>query len=412
MKVQFALIVLMMIFSLRGQAQTLTPFTPTTVDSRIELNFGRAIAVGGSNIIHQVWMEVTTQHNIADITGKIMYRISPDGGKSWTPNKALTGEIRTGNPKIAAYGPYVYITYHQVEATGQFVKLLFSQNVGIDWFESSTLPTPIVVGSGGHIPSVAAYGTIVHIVYAAYTPANTRSEIFHRGAYIDNSKLVWISASKMISSNDGRSSWTPDVAVEKSNVYVSWTDERFNAIDCADRTSDDCYEEVYYRRSDSYGTSWYPEKRLTTSPQLIGHNASSIAVSNGTVHIGVYRKPPGSVYYIRLTNNGTDQQPEVPIAVDSTIAYGRPVVVAQGANVQIAFHGMISGYGVKLYRTKSTNGGVSFGSDGASKFSEILSAYSWSYQPSIAVDAFGKTHMIFAGKNLADPKFRMFYGSW
>ncbi|MEQ1878690.1 MAG: sialidase family protein, partial [Bdellovibrionia bacterium] len=399
-------------FNIPGaSAQPVVAFTSDNVDSRIQYNFGRSIAVGGGgeiNAIHQVWVETTQVYTTTEVQGKIVYRLSPDGGKTWTPNKVLTQSIRTGYPKIAAYGPYVYVVYHEsvandVGVTSQSVKLLTSKQLGIDWHQSALMPVPTTVSACGAFPTVAAYANYFHVAVSCHDSIFKTAEVYYRGGYWNATSTAWLSDLKMVSyasygtsqSNvgDGRSSWTPEIAVEGPDIYIAWTDERYNTVDCAKTNSDLCFEEVYLRRSHNLGQTWQPEQRITNSPRNIGHNASAIAVSNGTVHIALTRKPEPewNVYYVRLTNKGADKQAEIPIAVGAPY-YERPSIAAQGLDVQIAFHGITPGVGSKIYRTSSADGGKSFAPN-----VEIPNTLNFSYQVSIAMDLKGKTHLIFPG---------------
>lgn len=423
MKILFVSAFLLITSFQQAYAQSTTAFTVDPLDSQIQFNYGRSVAISGSQIIHQVWVEITSPHveeTPPEVTGRVMYRISPDGGATWQPNKALTGVIITGYPKVAASGPYVFVTYHETIGTNLSVKLLYSTNTGMDWYSMAPqLPTPVSVplSANGHHPSVAAFSNYVHITYAAIASTGFH-EVYYSVGSITNSKLT-LSNPQMVSNNNGkmpngdsRTSWTPDIAVDGSKVFFTWTDDRWDGqIDCAP-TPNACLEEVYYRRYDlAFPGVWPDEIRLTNSPSGVGHNASQIAASNGMTHITLARKPAKTIHYMQMAYTATIAGVEEPIAGgDPNITFDRPAIAAQGSNVQMVFHGFVSKVGMRLFRTESLNGGVTF-----SPYSPIPFSLYIARQPSIAIDGVGLKHLIFTGSS-PNPKytttFLMYYGKW
>ena len=426
---------------------TLSEITEDDVNSQTKFNFGRAIAVGGVgsvNLIHQVWVEIDPLSSTSgEVDGKVMYRMSPNGGNIWTEPKEMSNVIRTGYPKVAAYGSYVYITYHETDVpTGSHqVKVIFSEDPLSDWFDSmgqpiGGLPISTLISTIGWFPSIVAYQNYVHVAFSDELPGGSYSEVFYRRGQVNSSSISWDDG-VLVSSNDSRSSWTPDIAVYAPDVtqaghevYIVWTDERHNSLgDCKNPVANPnevCLEEVYMSRSPDLGVSWGVEQRVTSTPDGVGHNAASVFVAdddainpgNPVVHIAATRKVKPEqdpdqndrkIVYVR-TDSAGNVIGEAIVAQDPSIAFGRPSVVADGDRVQIAFHGIEASIGGKLYLLELKDYGTGFFSGGELPVSLLVGQL---IQPSLIVDRDRKSHLIFTYDAVpGNSNFQMFYANW
>jgi len=339
--------------------------------SRTQYNFGWAIDVDGAGVAHAAWLEVTSPDPPGYTTGRVMYSRSADDGLSWSPPMPLSGAPQpfTGNPRVAASGPHVYVTWHGTHDGSGIPKiyLLHSHTQGFSWNPPRIVNTPAIAGAAW--PSVNACGDAVHVVWS-----DSRSgvaEIYLRSS--PDAGGNW-TAVRQVSSPDGRSSWVPTVACWGEAVHVAWSDERHNVdeagqpYDCGiARDNTACREEEYYRRSTDFGASWEPEVRLTLdSPVPRSSWAPSIAVWHDNVHVVFFdrRTDRFQVYYKRSTGGGAPHtwEPERMISADDGATdNARPVIAASGPDLHVVWFGTKPPLGINVLHAGSSDNGTSFG---------------------------------------------------
>jgi hypothetical protein len=145
-----------------------------------------------------------------------------------------------------------------------------------------------------------------------------------------------------------------DVAISGSAVHVAWYDRR-----------DGGYE-IYYKRSDDYGTNWGPDTRMTSDTVYSGYPA--IAASGQSVHLcwvqGIDARGDShdQIQYRRSTDGGVTWEPQVQLSGSTGGYYGGwfPCVAVEGANVHVAWEDDREGDDRIFYR-RSTNNGLSWG---------------------------------------------------
>jgi hypothetical protein len=141
-------------------------------------------------------------------------------------------------------------------------------------------------------------------------------------------------------------------------------------------------------------------------------------------HIAIARKPSRDIYYVRVTDGGTDIQLPVLIAAgqpnlseSSFQIFGRPSVVADKNRVQIAYYaGTIPGG--RIHLAEFDDYGANFIL--ASEINFVLPGTPVGryeiQQPSLIVDGNGKSHLIciYNDESEVDPNitYQMLYTSW
>lgn len=352
------------------------PLSNSVFPSRTQYNFGWAIDVDGAGVVHAAWLEVTSADPPGYTTGRVMYSRSVDDGRNWTPPLPLSGAPQpfTGNPRVAASGPHVYVAWHGTHDHSGIPKIYFlhSPNHGLSWNPPRIVSDNTPAIGGAAWPSVNACGDAVHVVWG-----DSRSgvaEIQLRSS--PDAGATW-TAVRQVSSPDARSSWVPTVACWDRTVHVAWSDERHNIdasgqpYDCGIAQDDTkCREEEYYRRSTDFGESWEPEVRLTVDSAAPRPSwAPSIAVWHDNVHVVFFdhRTDRFQVYYQRSTGGGAAHtwEPERMISVDDGVTdHARPVIAASGSSLHVVWFAITPPFGVNVLYAGSSDNGSSFGVPG------------------------------------------------
>lgn len=289
-----------------------TAYASGETEARLFLNVGKAVAIDGVGVVHETWLKVThviDPGNIAAIRGIVMYRRSLDNGVHFSTEQALTIDSDfTGYPKIAAFGNMVYITFHAIYGPGGTPPqpyLIRSTNNGQGFLAIQKLST-----APAAMPTIAAFGPFVHVVWAAGSPSF--AEIFIASSLDSGAHF---NPPQQISSSDNRSSWTPAVAAWGPRVIVAWTDERHNTVDCQGSSDPgtQCREELYAAVSIDAGQHFGGEQRLTNDGATPHSTwAPSLAMWMDRVHVAYFDRQDDQhfqVYYLRSTTGGTTWEP-------------------------------------------------------------------------------------------------------
>jgi hypothetical protein len=363
------------------------------LDARVRFNFGKEIAVDPGGLIHVAWLDVRVDG--AAPRGEVYYQRSTAGGTSWSaPLRLSTGNGLAGYPKIALFGPFVYVVWHtQSTGTGTTATSYVARSTN----QGATFTAPTVITTEhSPVPAVAANGSGVHVVFTG-----SDNEIYSKSS-IDFG-VTWL-PTRRVSSTDNRTSWTPVIAANGPAIYVAWTDERHNrnpdgtAYDCGKQAppswagDDGCREEIYFRRSLDFGQTWSPELRLTTSRQNVGHNAASLVFANNNLHIAYFRKPNNhyGILYQRSLDAGASFQAAKELTSSRTSVAARPSVAVFGSTVGVVFTQIIGGVGARLHYARSSDNGVTFTTP-----AQVVQGKGMSMEPSIAFDPAGHAHVVF-----------------
>jgi hypothetical protein len=370
------------------------PLTSGDLPSRLQFNFGRAVAVDGNGGVHVAWLtgSLLEPTNPGATLGQVVYRMSPDGGATWGPPRPLTPAPVpfTGHPKVAAAGPHVYVVWHTPMDGTLKVVLSHSPDAGAHWEG----PRVISDGAGAAWPSVAAWADTVHVVWGDQRTGT--AEIYLRSS--PDGGHHW-TPTRPVSTEDGRSSWTGSVAAEGATIHVAWADERHNtdaqghAYDCG-LTGQGCREEEYYRRSTDFGQSWEDEVRLTADPPGSPRPswAPSVAVDGGQVHVAFFDQRSGhwQVYDKRSRGAGAvgTWETERPLAAHPRVTFARPSVAVRGGRVHIVFWGEWP-EGARVYHVGSPDGGDHF-----APAADLTPLGRRALHPSVAVSSHGVAHVV------------------
>ncbi|NIS82988.1 MAG: hypothetical protein GTO14_22935 [Anaerolineales bacterium] len=382
--------------------------TSSSDASRLQFNWGWAIAVDGVGTIHQAWLEIFSEpdpNEPAGVCGQVYYRGSVDDGKLWSPPVPLNEpKCVTGHPKIAAHGNHVYVVWHQLLSDNTIlgIQLVHSGDRGLNW-DPAIIVSDNPPGISTAWPSVNAWGDSVHVVWG---DSRSGSAEIHLRSSTDGGR-TW-NPVQMVSKPDGISSWTPSIASWGAVVHVVWTDERHNTdaagepFDCASvGAGESCREEEYYRRSLDFGLTWEEEIRLTVDPAeaLASSWAPSIAVWENDVHVAFFDRRTGEfeIYYKRSREGGSagSWEDAVRLSEDVSIQHARPSIAVNDKDVHIVYWGQ-SPHSSNIYYLSSPDGGDHFqppillSSTGPSEVPH----------PSVAVSTGGSVHVLWYAKDM------------
>ncbi len=243
-----------------------------------------SVAVSGS-VVNVVWNDNRDGH------WELFYLRSTDGGINWGTETRLTvnDTYSSSNPVISFSGSVLHLTWEDGRDGNEEIYYKRSTDEGLSWGTETRLTNNIDVS---YSPSIAAYGSYVHIVW--YDNRDGTHEVYYKLSTDEG--VSW--------GPDTRLSSTPYVSesttatVSGSNVLVVWADER------------DGNREIYYRRSTNNGLNWEPETRLTNNSGY--SEAPNITVSLSNVHVTWQDNRDGNfeVYYKRSTDGGLNWGPD------------------------------------------------------------------------------------------------------
>jgi len=233
-----------------------------------------AIAAWDS-MVHVIWSDNRTPRGL-------YYKRSINGGMNWSDDTLLTQYTESFfyyYPEIVAVHETLHVVFMDRRGTNSEIYYKRSTNNGDAWSgdillsapDSASLRPDIAVSGekvyvvwkngfrrsldggetwqsveyGAKGEAIAASGDMIHVVYTEYV--NDTLQIFYQ-RYNGTS---WEAPVQLTYSKGAN---FPDIAADGSNVYVIWSEN----ID-----GDSFEEEIFVKRSENYGVSWYPARRLT-----------------------------------------------------------------------------------------------------------------------------------------------------
>lgn len=194
--------------------------------------------------------------------------------------------------------------------------------------------------------NVASSGNVVHTVWWDNRLDPINYEIYYKRS--TDAGLTWGADIRL--TNSAGNSHNPSVTVSGSIVHVAWQDGR------------DGNFEIYYKRSTDGGISWGVDTRLTDAIYDSWH--PSVAVSGSDLHITWQdRRDAGNdeIYYKRSTDGGISWGSDVRLTDNPSVA-AIPSITVSGLIVHVAWDDTRNGF-AEIYYKRSTDGGVSWGSD-------------------------------------------------
>ncbi len=197
--------------------------------------------------------------------------------------------------------------------------------------------------SGNNAWCIASSGSIAHAVWFDLRVGNY--EIYYKRS--TDGGVSWGTDTRL--TNNSAVSGYPSVAVSGSVVHVVLHDNR------------DGNYEIYYKRSTDAGLTWGTDTRLTNNSA--GSLRPSVSLSGQVVHVVWRDNRDGNeeIYYKRSTDGGVSWEMDTRLTNNSAVS-GNPSVSVSGQIVNVLWHDLRDG-NYEIYYKRSTDGGVSWGTD-------------------------------------------------
>jgi predicted neuraminidase len=162
-----------------------------------------------------------------------------------------------------------------------------STDGGLNWDSDTQLSTALPYSG---FPSVAASGSVVHVVYE--DDRNGNGDIYYKRSA--DGGQTWGADTRL--TTNPHDSWDPCVSVSDSVVHVIWMDNRNH--------SNSSIYDIYYKRSTDGGLSWGPDVQLTNASG--DSEYPNLAASGSIVHVvwEDFRDGNYEIYYKQSTDGG------------------------------------------------------------------------------------------------------------
>lgn len=328
------MLLLVLVLPALAQWQPDQRLTVDSARSRVPYNNAWCVAASGDTV-HVAW------YDDRDGNYEIYHKRSTDAGASWGGDQRLTNDVGgSAWTSLAVAGNAVHVAWTDDRDGNAEIYYRGSTDGGTTWGSDTRLSTD--PGNSSN-PSIAASGSQVLVVWHDDRDGNAEIYYDHSTDY----GATW--SGDMRLTNDSHTSQWPSVAVAGAMVRVVWRDDRDGNL------------EIYYKRSTDGGASWGSDTRLTTA--LLDAGPPSIAVTGNPVHV-VWADPRDGnpvIYYKRSTDGGGTWSDDLRLTSDTNNS-DRPSVAVAGNVVHVVWYDTRDG-NREIYYKRSTDGGVSWGSD-------------------------------------------------
>jgi len=270
------------------------------------------IAVSGNNV-YVVWQDNTpSPPSLLCGSENILFNKSTDGGNTFSStNMCLSHTGDASEPQIVVSGNNVYVVWsNALSSTAS--EILFSKST--DGGNNFSIPFDISqILKKSFSPQIAISGSNVYVVWADDTNVNGKSDIFFRKS-IDGGNNFGNTLN--LSKNLGNSS-EPQIAASGNNVYVVWTDE----------TTINGKSDIFFRKSTDGGNTFTfmnlsKNPGGSFSPQIVVSDNVYVVWADATTTFGtediLFRKSTdgGNTFdkTIDISNNlGDSSEPQIAV---------------------------------------------------------------------------------------------------
>ena len=288
------------------------------------------------NILHVVWRDKRDGFN-----GEIYYKRSADGGSTWQADVNLSNNPEwSASVSFATSGSTVVAAWEDFRDGNMEIYYSVSFDNGLTWTGATRLTNDV---SGSILPSVAINGSDIKVTWSDFRHGNT--EIFFKSS--NDGGSTW--SSDMRLTNNGADSQESSIAMQGNNIHLVWIDNR------------DTNFEIYYKHSSDGGLTWGTDTRLTNDIDISRY--PSIAVANQLVHI-IWIDTRGitsnsEVYYKRSADGGLTWGTDTRLTNNEPYTTGNPSIAASGSYAGIVYYDFKYGESEISYLNTS-NGGVNW----------------------------------------------------
>jgi predicted neuraminidase len=220
---------------------------------------------------------------------------------------------------VAASGSNVYVVWADETSDNFEILLKRSTDNGATWEEVQNISNN---GGDSFSPEIAVSGSHVYIVWRDNSTGTGRTNIlFSRSA--DNGE-TWQPFFDV--SSDNRTNSAPQIAVSGSSVYIVWVKQI---------SSDG--SEIYFRGSTNNGETWGLRKKISNSGTDFSVFSPDVAASGSNVYIVWSDDNASDVFFRRSTDSGTSWKAIINLSKTEDIFSETPQVAVSGSNVFIVW---------------------------------------------------------------------------
>jgi len=293
-----------------------------------------AIATG-SDGIHIVWGDSR------DGNWEIYYKMSTDGGNSWTTDMRLTNNSEeSDSPVIATDSNGIHVVWCDQRDGNWEIYYKGSSNGGKSWTTDIRLTN---TSSMSRIPVIATDSDGILVVWMEERDGNW--EIYYKMS--NDGGNTW-TTDKRLTSGSGYSG-LPAIATDSDGTHVVWMDGR------------DGNREIYYKKSSDGGNTWTSDKRLTNNSARSGSPA--IVTDNNGIHV-VWeddRHGNNEIYYKRSSDGGNSWAGDLRLTNASGDSIC-PAIATDSDGIHVVWMDTRDG-NTEIYYKKSIDGGNTWTGD-------------------------------------------------
>jgi hypothetical protein len=340
-----------------------------------------AIVVNGLNI-YIVWQDHTPG------VSQIYFIRSADGGKHWKSVKKLTtkASIACTDPVIAVNGSSLYVTWTAEDILYEqwWLGFMKSADGGATW---SAAKNPSDIWGSSWSPQIAVNGSNIYIVW---DEGNANDIYFVKSA---NGGATWQPAKRLSFSDEDdhvSRSHSPAIAVNGSNIYVVGSNNKPGN------------DEIYFMKSANGGATWQAVKRLTNNAGWSKN--PTIAVNASNIYVFWDDNTPGNneIYFRKSADGGNRWKAAKRLTNDAGMSEN-PRIAVNASNIYISWKDYSDKKTYATYFMESADGGATW------QPAESLLHYSDYYtSPEIAVNS-SKIYVVYVDKSPGNSEIYLKY---
>ena len=253
-----------------------------------DYSYDSSLAVDSIGNIHLVWEDMTN-YNGCGTDRDIFYRKWDSSKSEWMKTEVVSTESTSGSyaPSIVIDSQnsihVVWYDYTDIEGCGSDRDILYKKldSVTSTWSTTEVVSTESTADSNSQDLAIDELDNL-HVAWndqTNYNGAGTDMDIFYK---CWNKTLASWTISEVVSteSTSGGGSWYPSLAVGNTgDIHITWNDDT-NLASCG---SD---EDIFYKRWDSFLSSWTTTEVVSTESTSDSYRASVVVDSNNNAHIG------------------------------------------------------------------------------------------------------------------------------
>jgi hypothetical protein len=294
-------------------------------------------------------------------------------GATWGSNKRLT--FTSGDSwhsALAVNGLNVYVVWTDNTSGGAEIYFKKSVDGGATWQANKRLTYMTYEAVA---PAIAVSGSSIYVVWSYGSEDLETDEIYFKKS--TNGGATWQATRRLTYTTDLQyPDATPAIAVNGSNVYVTWHDNP---------SSEDLSDEIYFRKSTDGGATWQATRRLTYASA--SSSDPDIAVNGSDIHI--IWPLNMEVYYKKSTDAGATWTAGRRLTWSAHYSCYPRIAVDSPGNLHMVFGGWVDGGMNEVFYKKSTDAGVTWTSP-----QRLTWTAADTYKPVIAVGSSGNLHVV------------------